>query len=275
MLTFLPVLTLVGLGIFFAVALALAAKKFAVPMDPTLEKIIGHLPGANCGACGRAGCAGFAEALLKGELDIHTCFVMADVNRKTIAELLGLSLELKEKKVAFSHCCGGDNAKDKYLYTGMKDCLAANQLMGGQKECVFGCLTYGTCAKACPFEAIEMTEQGFPSVIEEKCVACGVCVEVCPKKLFSLIPHDPALARLVVACSSHQAGRAVLSICPAGCIACRRCEKACPHGAMQVVDNLARIDYNKCSGCLECAQVCPTKVIKARVIMAPDIRSPD
>jgi electron transport complex protein RnfB len=258
------VLTLVGLGVFFAVALAFAAKKFAVPVDPTLEGIIKQLPGANCGSCGRAGCAGFAEALLKGDLDIHSCSVMADANRKSLAELLGLSLEAKEKKVSALHCCGGNNTKDKYLYDGMKDCLAANQLLGGQKECSFGCLTYGTCVRACPFDAIEMTGEGFPRVIEEKCTACGVCVKVCPKKLYELIPRDAKAARVVVGCSSLDAGRVVMIVCPVGCIACRRCEKACPHGAVKVVDNLARIDYNKCSGCLECVKVCPTKVIKTR-----------
>ena len=62
-------------------------------------------------------------------------------------------------------------------------------------------------------------------------------------------------------------GKVVMGICPVGCIACHKCEKACPHGAMEVIDNLARIDYTKCSGCLECVKACPTKVIKQRGIV--------
>jgi electron transport complex protein RnfB len=259
-----PILTLTSLGVLFGFSLAYAAKKFHVPMDPVLEKIIKRLPGANCGACGKAGCLGFAQALLAGEMDLHSCSVVAQEQKKDIAEFLGLSLEQKSKLVAILHCCGGHKAKDKYLYEGLKDCLAANLLLDGQKECRYGCLTYETCVKACPFGAIVMTGDGFPRVIEEKCTACGVCVGVCPKQLFSLIPHERQRARIYVACQSKHIGRLVMNVCPVGCIGCRKCEKACSHGAIEVVDNLARIDYSKCNGCLECVAVCPTKVIKVR-----------
>ncbi|MFH0941300.1 MAG: RnfABCDGE type electron transport complex subunit B [Candidatus Omnitrophota bacterium] len=260
-----PILTLTSLGVLFGLSLAYAARKFHVPMDPMIEKILASLPGSNCGACGKGGCIGFAQALLAGELDLHSCAVAAEENKKTIAQLLGLSLKQKAKLVSSLHCCGGNNAKDKYLYYGMKDCLAASLILGGQKECAYGCLTYGTCVKACPFDAIVMTGEGFPRIIEEKCTACGVCVNVCPKKLYTLIPLNAQKAKIYVACSSLDVGKKVMSICPVGCIACRRCEKACPHGAMQVIDNLARIDYTKCNGCLECVKACPTKVIKERL----------
>ncbi len=258
------ILILCGLGVFFGIVLAYAAKKFHVPVDARLQEIISKLPGVNCGSCGRAGCAGFAEALLAGELNIRACSVMPEENRKEIAELLGLSITGKDKQVASLRCCGGSRAKDKYTYTGTKDCLAAHQLLGGQKECRYGCLTYGTCIEACRFGAIEMTGDGVPRVIKEKCTACGVCVGVCPKKLFVLIPYETAKAPIYVACSSHDMGRGVLNVCSVGCIACRRCEKACAQGAIQVIDNLAVIDYTKCSGCLACVKVCPTKVIKTR-----------
>jgi len=257
-------LTLTGLGILFGVSLAYAAKKFSIPMDPTLEKILAKLPGANCGACGKAGCMGFAQALLAGELDVTTCSVAADQNKKDIAGLLGLTLEQKAKLVSSLHCCGGHHAKERYLYEGLKDCLAVSLVLGGQKECRYGCLTYGTCVRACPFGAIEMTGEGYPRVIESKCTACGICVNVCPKGLYALIPFEQEKAKIYVACTSKDPGKVVMSVCGVGCIACRRCEKACPHGAVAVIDNLARIDYGKCTGCLECAKVCPTKVIKVR-----------
>jgi len=262
-----PIITLGSLGILFGLCLAYAASKFRVPVDPTLEKIIAKLPGANCGACGKAGCIGFAEALLSGELDLHSCVSMAEESKKTLAELLGLSLELKTKMVSALHCCGGNNAKDKYLYDGMKDCLAASLILGGQKECQYGCLTYGTCIKACPYDAIVMRGDGFPKVIEEKCTACGVCVNVCPKHLYAFIPCDIKKAAIYVACSSRDTGKVVMGICPVGCIACGKCQRACPHGAIEIMDNLARIDYTKCLGCLDCVKVCPTKVIKQRGVI--------
>lgn len=260
------ILILVGLGVFFGAVLAYAAKKFSVPVDPKIQEILSKLPGANCGSCGKAGCMGFAQALLAGELDLHSCSVMAEENRKSIADLLGLDLKEKERKVSNVHCCAGSRAKDRFIYEGMKDCLAAHLVLGGQKECRYACLTYGTCARACPFDAIIMTEEGHPKVIEDKCTACGICVNVCPKGLFSLIPFEIDKARIYVACNSKDNGKVVMTVCGVGCIACRRCEKACPDGAMKVIDNLARIDYSVSPGTDECAKVCPTKVIKARAV---------
>lgn len=254
-------ITLTSLGVLFGLSLAYAARKFHVPVDPKLEKIIASLPGANCGGCGKAGCAGFAQALLAGELNVNSCTVAAQESKQTIAELLGLKLEESTKMVSLLQCCGANRAKDKFLYEGMKDCLAASLVLGGQKECSYGCLTFGTCAKACPFGAIEMGPDGLPHVIDEKCTACGVCVNVCPKGLYTLAPHD---AKVYVACSSHDLGKDVMKTCPVGCIACRKCVKVCPHGAIEVVDNIARIDYKKCTGCLECVKACPTKVIKVK-----------
>jgi len=123
--------------------------------------------------------------------------------------------------------------------------------------------------------------EGLPVVDAEKCRACGKCVEVCPKGLFSLIPvagrvhPDPVNRGWVhVACSSHDIGRDTRLVCPAGCIACRKCEKACPVDAIHVIDNLAVIDYNKCTSCGECVEVCPTKCIIMTEVRSQD-SSPD
>ena len=56
-----------GLGLVFGLVLAAASKVFYVETDPRLDQLNEALPGANCGGCGFAGCAGYAEAVLKGE----------------------------------------------------------------------------------------------------------------------------------------------------------------------------------------------------------------
>jgi len=259
---FAPVLTLGGLGIMFGLALAYAAKKFHVPIDSKLEKVISTLPGANCGACGKPGCVGFAESLAKREVDLNSCAVCEPEARETISKILNLSLKEKVKVVAVLHCQGGSKAKDKFIYQGLEDCIAADLVLGGQKSCQWGCLSFGTCVVACPFGAISMNkETGLPVIDESKCTACGNCVESCPKKLFSLIPNE---SKIYIDCKSQDIGKVVMQTCGVGCIACKKCEKICPHGAMRVVNNLAQIDYSKCNGCLECIEVCPTKVIKQR-----------
>jgi ferredoxin len=103
-----------------------------------------------------------------------------------------------------------------------------------------------------------MNEEDLPVVDGNKCTACGVCVAVCPKKLFSLVPTAKTYA---VRCKSLDMGKKVMEVCSVGCIACRKCEKACPAGAIKVINNLAVIDYNICDNRGECFKVCPTKAI--------------
>ena len=85
-----PVGVMAALGLVFGAALALALKIFAVKVDPNMLKILSLLPGVNCGACGSAGCAAFAESLAKGEAVPAACTVSDDRSRKELAKLLGL-----------------------------------------------------------------------------------------------------------------------------------------------------------------------------------------
>ena len=58
-----PVLLVVAMGFIFAVILTIASKIFFVPVDETVTNLRAELPGANCGACGFAGCDDYAAAL--------------------------------------------------------------------------------------------------------------------------------------------------------------------------------------------------------------------
>ncbi len=256
-----PILTLGFLGLVFGVGLAIASKRFMVQTDPRLEKIHGLLPGSNCGACGGAGCFGFAESILSGKLKIDACRVANDAAKEKIAEVLGRKLIKGTESVAVLHCNGGAKVKDRFIYQGIEDCVAANLVLAGQKECVWGCLGFDTCVKVCPFGAIRMSVEKLPVIVANKCKACNKCVAVCPKKLFSLVPVTHTV---YVACSSHDLGKDTKAVCPVGCIACKLCEKACPVDAIHVLDNLAVIDYNKCTSCGECVKVCPMKTILFR-----------
>ncbi len=254
----LAIVVLVSLGIGFAVLLFLVSKVFFVPVDERIEKVAEMLPGANCGGCGCAGCHDFAVKLVRGEAVPSGCPVSSEEMRQKIAEFLGISHEEAEKKVAFVHCGGTkDKAIDRAEYHGIKDCLAVDLLLKGDKGCVFGCLGYGDCVRVCPFDAIHIVD-GIAVVDREKCTGCGKCVAVCPRGIIELVPYKQSV---FVRCASLDLGKFVMPVCKVGCIACRRCEKACPVGAIVVQDNLARIDYEKCINCGKCAQVCPTKAI--------------
>ena len=51
------------LGLLIGLALGFFREKFAVPSDPIVDEVRAILPGANCGACGYAGCDAYALAV--------------------------------------------------------------------------------------------------------------------------------------------------------------------------------------------------------------------
>ncbi|MDP2923966.1 MAG: (Fe-S)-binding protein [Candidatus Omnitrophota bacterium] len=258
-----PILVLGVLGLLFGMGLAIASKTISVKSDPRLEAIHGLLPGSNCGACGGAGCFGFAEGVLSGKLHLEACRVSTEQAKEKIAVLLGTSFEKKVKTIAVLHCNGGTKVKDRFIYQGIEDCVSANLVLGGQKACRWGCLGFDTCVKVCPFGAIKMSKEQLPVVDKNKCKACNKCVKACPKQLFSLIPitHD-----IYVACSSHDLGKDVKAVCPVGCISCGICTKV-KDSPFYLKESLSYVDYKKATHkepLEEAKAKCPTKCILSR-----------
>jgi len=250
---------IVGLiGLAFGLLLAYAAVIFKVEVDERIDQITEILPGANCGACGYAGCGAYAKAVVEDDAPVNACSVGKDKVADTIGQIMG---KAAEKKVPLTArvLCGGDcdQAKQKYEYYGVADCNAANKLAGGAKACNNGCLGLGTCVSACQFDAIHI-ENGIAVVDEEKCTACGMCKKVCPKNVIEIMPKDK---KVFVKCNSKKSGKEVNAVCKVGCIGCKICEKNCPLEAITVTDNLAKIDYEKCKSCGLCVDKCPKKAI--------------
>lgn len=232
-----PILTMAGLGFLFSTGLVLAYKKLRVHEDPKIEKISASLPQANCGACGYSGCRAFAVALVEGKAEPNSCPVGGEDVVNQVAEILGVKAGEVIKKLARLHCRGShEAAKDRGAYLGISTCLAAH-LLGGNKQCSYGCLHFGDCARVCSFDAIYMGEEGLPLVIEEKCTACGKCVDACPRNLFEL---HPVSQEIIVFCRSLDRGAPSRKACKNACIACGICARACPD-AIIMENNLAVI----------------------------------
>ncbi|HOQ75034.1 MAG TPA: RnfABCDGE type electron transport complex subunit B [Thermoclostridium sp.] len=53
-----------------------------------------------------------------------------------------------------------------------------------------------------------------------------------------------------------------MSQCFYGCIGLGSCQHACPFGAIEAVNGLARVNPEKCTGCGICASQCPKGIIK-------------
>lgn len=251
------------IGLLFGLLLAAAAKVFYVESDPRVEAVKDVLPGANCGACGYAGCVQFAEAVVNGDTEPDGCVPGGEEVAKEIAGILGKEVSLSASPVATLFCIGDNyRAAENFFYDGVKDCVVAGEYYGGYKACIYGCLGFGNCVRVCPFEAIRMGSHGLPVVDVEKCTGCGLCAEECPRDLIKMLP--PGEEGHLVLCSSQDRGKTVSRACEVGCIACKACVKACEQGAITMDDKLAVIDLEKCTDCGDCVEKCPPRTIYQR-----------
>lgn len=249
-----------AIGLLCAIMLAVASKVFKVETNPKTEQIRACLPGANCGACGYAGCDGYAQALAD-EIETNTglCTPGAAKVAADVADVLGVVPAEVTKKVALVHCNGNcENTGKKAEYRGPQSCSAAKLLYGGDGQCVYGCLGFGDCVTVCEYDAIHIVN-GVASVDIDACTACGRCAKACPNALIEIVPVTKPVA---VKCSNKDKGAVARKNCKVACIGCMKCEKVCPTEAIKVKDNLSYIDYDKCIACGACAEACPTNAIK-------------
>ena len=248
------------LGILIGIFLGIASEKFKVEVDEKEILVRNELPGNNCGGCGYAGCDALAKAIAAGQAEVGACPVGGASTAEKIGAIMGVAGGTAEKKVAFVKCKGTcDKTKVQYNYYGVDDCKKVSVVPGaGEKACTYGCMGYGSCVKACAFDAIHVVD-GVAVVDKEKCGACGKCVSSCPNHLIELVPYK---AEHLVQCSSHDKGKDVKSVCESGCIGCTLCTKQCEFDAIHMENNLAVIDYEKCTNCGKCAEKCPVKVIQ-------------
>ena len=247
------------LGALFGLILSVASKIFEVKKDPREEQILSHLAGANCGGCGFPGCGGCAAAILAGTAPVTACAPAGPENAAAIAKIMGQEAPTGERQVAFVRCNGGVNAKKRFDYVGVKDCMAATKVAAGPLDCSFGCLGFGSCVAACKFDALHIGPNGAAVVDKEKCTNCGACREACPRKLIVEVPYSK---KVFVNCSNKDKGPAVTKVCANSCIGCGMCQRTCKFDAIHVVNNVAVIDYTKCKGCTMCAKACPRNAIE-------------
>lgn len=256
------------LGIVLGLLLAIADKKFAIEINPLIHIVEDILPKGQCGACGYAGCLAYAEAVvLNPEVSPSLCIPGKESVARQVAEMTGKTPEVIEPRIAQVRCAGSnEKAVRNYEYKGIKDCLAASLLLGGPKACSYGCLGLGTCAVACPFDAIVMSSAGLPVIMPEKCTGCGACEIACPKNVIKMMPLG---AKVRVNCNSKDRGPIAKKACSVACIGCSLCAKNCPYEAIVIKDNLAYVDEKICmEKCSEatCLAKCPTKAIRPVVL---------
>ena len=234
--------TMGGLGFIFAGGLAIADKKLRVEENPLIGKINEVLPNANCGACGKAGCYDFAVSVVNGKSEPNGCPVGGEETAQEVAMLLGIEAGTASKMVPRVLCRGGNAEAVKKMvdYYGPLSCSAMDLVSGGDKMCYYGCLGGGDCVEACPFGAMVMTDDGLPTVVEELCTGCSLCVAACPRNIIEMHPIE---RNTFVFCKSHDDPKTSKSVCSVSCLGCGICARK-SEGSVEMDNFLGVIIYD-------------------------------
>lgn len=255
----LPAIIVAVVGLIAGIVLTIASKVMFVPVDEKVAAIQEVMPGANCGACGFAGCDDYATALGEGTTDDTTSCPVGGANlAAAIAEILGVEAGSADPESAMVLCKGNNYATNKIMEeVRIKSCKEAKMFYGGDWACTHGCLGLGDCVKACKFDAIRVIN-GCAVVDREGCVGCKACAKECPQHIITMVSKKKLV---FITCSSTDKGAVARKACSVACIGCMKCQKSCKFDAITVENFLAKINFEACKNCGLCAKECPTGAI--------------
>lgn len=229
----------------------------------TVKKILALLPGVDCGGyggCGYPTCEACAAAIADGA-PITQCPAANNATVKKIAGIMGTEPVEVIEKIAFIKCDGSAAGKERLK--DFKSCDAAKKAGFAADECNYGCIGIGSCIDRCKFDAMKLKD-GKVEINKRKCTGCMACITGCAQCIIEMIPKD---ATNFIPCSSKDVEKDTLAKCGYGCIGCGDCAIACPKDAIEMVcgdkidGRFARIDYDKCEGCVTCTVKCRKKII--------------
>ena len=179
------------------------------------------------------------------------------------ASILGREAIEQAPRVAVVRCNGTPEFRPRVNeYDGAPTCAIAHSLYSGEGGCPHGCLGCGDCVAVCTFDAIHMDPStDLPVVIDDKCTACGACVDACPRNIIELRKKNKKDRKIYVSCINEEKGAVARKNCSVACIGCSKCFKVCPYEAITMENNKAFIDSDKCKLCRKCVPECPTDAI--------------
>jgi energy-converting hydrogenase A subunit Q len=128
------------------------------------------------------------------------------------------------------------------------------------------CVGCGECINICPVNAIWL-KQPSPIYIEDSCIFCGQCVEKCNfdaislKDEFLITKNQKSVFFIRKNITTIRDGE--VEINHSTCQRCGVCNKICSVDALSIEDNNVLIDHEKCIRCRECEVICPVNAIKS------------
>lgn len=165
------ILIMAGLAVILGAILGFASLKFKVEGNPMIAKVGEILPNTQCGQCGYAGCAPYAEAVAEGKAPPNLCVPGGNPVAAGIADLLG---------VEFQPVGGAEEAGPKAKQVAFID----------ENRCI-GCTA---CLKPCPQDAILGSNKMMHTILTDYCTGCELCVAACPVECISMVPVGEDIA---------------------------------------------------------------------------------
>ena len=133
-----------------------------------IDAVEALLPQTQCRQCGYDACRPYAEALVRGEVDINRCPPGGDFTIAALARALG------RRVIAFEPAWGPPPVERPIRGTARID----------ESACI-GCTV---CIQACPVDAIIGARRWMHAVLASECTGCGLCVEPCPVDCIAMVP---------------------------------------------------------------------------------------
>jgi energy-converting hydrogenase A subunit Q len=129
------------------------------------------------------------------------------------------------------------------------------------------CIACGVCIDQCPINCIKL-HAPLPIHIIEGCVFCGRCVAACPFDAINIteehfVTRDGRIYFTREKIKGPREGEVVID--NTACQQCGVCVNRCPEDALSFEDDTLVVDKDKCILCAECEGICPLNAIKLDV----------
>ncbi len=128
------------------------------------------------------------------------------------------------------------------------------------------CIGCTLCMNVCPTSAIEL-EKPSPVHIGDECVRCGRCIEACPLEAISLKEeHFEARDDRIYYVRKNLEGPRTgeVTVSSESCQLCEVCVNKCPADAMTIEDDCVVVDREKCILCGACEVICPLNAVRLK-----------
>jgi ferredoxin len=121
----------------------------------------------------------------------------------------------QEGRKTCAHECEAECAKRVFKLDDPAQAALHIRELPGAGAALILCDQCGDCIVVCPAEALSRNKLGVVMINKKTCVACYTCIGFCEKDAFQ---RNPTL------------------LVPYKCTSCGICVKACPHGALEIVE---------------------------------------